>query len=705
MRHKFTGIYRDSAGNVVTSGTVSVYLAGTTTVASIYTASSGGAAVNSVTSSSTDGSFTFYVDRYAYNVGQKFKIVLSKSGLTSATYDNVNLYDVVSAMIDSDLTISIPTDFSTINSALDHLQYCWIPEDITVTISILAGTYTYANRVYFYHPCGRQIKLSGATPVLTTITSVGAVTGSTGAWSVPITVTSSSGISANQYAILSDVTGTGDYYSINGVWKISNVTGNIITVTNTNQQATFPTFTVTGGNVIVPQTILHFTSSAGILAQNVPVCEISNIIVQRDSGGTTYGGITATGSGADITIGNYVGISGFGYGLHTLYGSHIGGESVYTSNSSIGGAYVQYGSSVTFDTRFISTGSAGSGLYVNTGASFMAYAGGIFSGNGSVGLYAGNGSVYTIGTVVSSNKADGIRAVNGGRIKFTSGISSYNTDYGVVAEGSGSVIHFDGGSATYNGKSGVFAALNGCVYGTTISSTYNTEYGIHATQGGIIQGTITSANNTSYGLLAEHSGIVIAPLFTSNTDSVGAYATLGGYINGSGGDVTSSVNSSFIATYNGFINAINTTSASPGAYDYYSMTGGIIIRVGIDGTTNINGTPEFIDQNTPTTKTTSTTLTIEELMKRIITGTHSAGSTQTYTLPTGTLSDTNTYIGINSSFDWNLINLSSGSSNTITLSAGATHSIVGAVVVDAGSSAVFRTRKTATNTFITYRIA
>jgi len=76
---------------VIFGGTVSVYLAGTTTAASIYTASSGGTAVNSVTSSSTDGTFEFYVDESSYGYGQLFKVVLSKAGYTATTFDNLEI--------------------------------------------------------------------------------------------------------------------------------------------------------------------------------------------------------------------------------------------------------------------------------------------------------------------------------------------------------------------------------------------------------------------------------------------------------------------------------------------------------------------------------------------------------------------------------------------------------------------------------------
>jgi hypothetical protein len=104
-RFIFSGVSRDGAGKIIPSATISVYLAGTTTVASIYTAYAGGTAVNSTTSG-TDGVFTFYVSDSDYTAGaQKFKIVMSKTGYSSQTYDYISIYD-----IDSDaLTLNTPT--------------------------------------------------------------------------------------------------------------------------------------------------------------------------------------------------------------------------------------------------------------------------------------------------------------------------------------------------------------------------------------------------------------------------------------------------------------------------------------------------------------------------------------------------------------------------------------------------------------------
>lgn len=119
-------------------------------------------------------------------------------------------------------------------------------------------------------------------------------------------------------------------------------------------------------------------------------------------------------------------------------------------------------------------------------------------------------------------------------------------------------------------------------------------------------------------------------------------------------------------------------------------------------------------QGAPTAMTTAATIAVAGMLGDLITGTHAAGATQAYTLPTGTVMDAGMEIGIGESFDWSILNLSAAAADTITLTAAADHTIVGNPIVQSahastggiyGNSARWRTRKTAANTFVTYRIA
>jgi hypothetical protein len=77
---------------VVSGGTVTVYLAGVETLATIYAASAGGSPIGS-SELTTDslGRWSCYIDDASYDNTQKFKVVLSKTGMVSSTYDDILL--------------------------------------------------------------------------------------------------------------------------------------------------------------------------------------------------------------------------------------------------------------------------------------------------------------------------------------------------------------------------------------------------------------------------------------------------------------------------------------------------------------------------------------------------------------------------------------------------------------------------------------
>lgn len=117
------------------------------------------------------------------------------------------------------------------------------------------------------------------------------------------------------------------------------------------------------------------------------------------------------------------------------------------------------------------------------------------------------------------------------------------------------------------------------------------------------------------------------------------------------------------------------------------------------------GTPDrarVIPQGNPSdTGQGDKTLTIAQLLTGIVTQTPTGN--RTLTLPTGTLADGGVTLAVNEAFDWVLINLASAA-HSLTVAAGTDHTVVGEMEVPAAKSGIFRTRKTAADTFVTYRI-
>lgn len=72
------------------------------------------------------------------------------------------------------------------------------------------------------------------------------------------------------------------------------------------------------------------------------------------------------------------------------------------------------------------------------------------------------------------------------------------------------------------------------------------------------------------------------------------------------------------------------------------------------------------------------------------------------TVPAGSVMDLAVQMSIGDSFDWSVINTGG---NTFTVTAATGHTIVGVAAVVTVTSGNFRTRKTAADTFITYRMS
>ena len=125
MRYIEQGTVRDGEGRIVAGATISVFLAGLPTPASIYVASTGGTAVNLVTSSS-NGSFLFYVDDGDYATSQLFDVVISKGDrFDTITYYNRNIfkansviYTVLAGEVDGHETGGL--DLSQLSNTIIH---------------------------------------------------------------------------------------------------------------------------------------------------------------------------------------------------------------------------------------------------------------------------------------------------------------------------------------------------------------------------------------------------------------------------------------------------------------------------------------------------------------------------------------------------------------------------------------------------------
>jgi hypothetical protein len=131
-------------------------------------------------------------------------------------------------------------------------------------------------------------------------------------------------------------------------------------------------------------------------------------------------------------------------------------------------------------------------------------------------------------------------------------------------------------------------------------------------------------------------------------------------------------------------NAINKVQVLPGI--------GYVISPSSAVPTATQGAPAAIADG-------DTAITWANLQSLILTMASSTGG-RAPTVPTGTA--VNGGMAIGQSIDWSFINTGN---QTVTITAAAGHTLVGGMALAAGTQGMFRTRCTATNTAITYRLA
>lgn len=148
------------------------------------------------------------------------------------------------------------------------------------------------------------------------------------------------------------------------------------------------------------------------------------------------------------------------------------------------------------------------------------------------------------------------------------------------------------------------------------------------------------------------------------------------------------------------------TSGSGVTIDSVVLKDGDITSVG-HVTANAVTTQQFMFQGAPansnTDPATKSTMANTMISSRILTAT--PGGAIDYTLPTGTEMDTavGSFMAPGEAFDFVFINIGAG--GTVTWVAAADFTIVGTATVAANTSAMFRVRNTAANTYVLYRIA
>jgi hypothetical protein len=167
-----------------------------------------------------------------------------------------------------------------------------IQDDVTVTIQLADGTYTYAAEIALRHPYASQITITGANTYDKTISSIQSASGAAPNRSVILNLNNVANIAVNDYAMIMAPSGGTSPLCMAGLHKITNVdAGNSrITVLNASVKATYSSGAVTG-TLTVMKTMLDFSASVinGFACRSRNPLTVTKMVLVGQYAATTCG--------------------------------------------------------------------------------------------------------------------------------------------------------------------------------------------------------------------------------------------------------------------------------------------------------------------------------------------------------------------------------------------------------------------------------
>lgn len=396
-------------------------------------------------------------------------------------------------ILEKDLTINVPSDFATVQEALESISNYIIASDKTVTINVEAGGYTQTSPEKWHHKCACRIRIEGVVDTVT-IASVTSSGGSAGNWVMNYFY---SGIPTesleNLYGILRPTTlGLTTSWHC-GVWKITDIdTGaGTITLANNNGNSAIPAAAFSGslrvlksqitGTVNIMSSFLAVKNICFYSATTCPCIVGEASITDYNTGSVS---IDTETTREDISV--FMKYCGFVSGNSTALLVDFSkcmmiGCSANTSYG-VSRPALAFNNSSGYMNGCSATSGSNSGFQVDV--SRVVAIGSIFDGS-SFGIYsstdASNSTLYMDGVYVCYNATQGIRASS----FHCSGEScniSQNTGAGIYGE---DMAYFDFFSTTIQNNNGAgvdtYMTANSYIVSTSttgVGSSYSPAHNV-----------------------------------------------------------------------------------------------------------------------------------------------------------------------------------------------------------------------------------
>lgn len=434
-----------------------------------------------------------------FGVGFANNLIAQINNLKSFTSDATN-----------EISLLEPVNAAAVTSEIDRLNKSLINYECILELPTGASTFT--SPLILDGQGSKNLTIKGQTPDVKTISNVFGSSGSTKNWAVVYTLNNVTDISVGNFVFVdpSDSgSNTGEYYAHKGLWEVTNVdAGNSrITLKNTLNKATFPSTTISVGNIHVMKSVLKFNNSDGlrILHSGVGVLEdvaiVGDFNVTNSSGnvrdGITVGNLNGLEHGnTSILTTGVVGVCNFGgYGLQVFSDCYFSSETVSTNSNGKSGIRLENTRSKV--TSLTSNGNLLSGLEI-TSASACVSDNTTACGNGNHGILVDNGSQFqTEDAYIYSNTQNGVKVDDQ---SFAGLIGSKITSNGFngLSASLDSLIKANSSEIRYSSLNGVECTKNSVVDVTSSTISNNSNYGVRSLDNSIIySNSVTFASNTS----------------------------------------------------------------------------------------------------------------------------------------------------------------------------------------------------------------
>jgi len=477
---------------------------------------------------------------------------------------------------------------------------------------------------------------------------------------------------------------------------LPNVTGTVVTTGDTG--------TVTS-TMILDGTILDGDINASAAIVDTKLATIATAGKVSNSATTATNANTASAIVARDASGNF--------SAGTITASLTGNASTVTTNANLTGDVTSVGnataiaagvivdadvnaSAAIVDTKLATIATAGKVSNSATTAASANTASAIVARDESGNFTAGTITAALTGAASSNvlkagDTMTGVLAVTAGTAALPGIAVSGDLNTGIYSPGADQVAISTGGSEVtrIDGNSRIF-------YGTSSQWTGAASARINIASPGTSAEANLNLGNFSAGTTGPSLGLYKSRSTTAGGFTIVASGDSLGIINFAGADGASS--------YRTGASISSVVDGTPGVFD---MPGRLVFSTTLDGSSSsserfriTNDGVQCYNQAAPATYAAAATLTVANLKTGIITYT---GAVATLTLPTGTLTEGG-FSGIytNMTFEWSIINTGAG---ICTVDAGTDHTIVGSGTIAIGASARFASRRTAANTFVSYRLS